>query len=87
MESEEIEEFEWLYGSFSGGDPRDFSPDLDCCTQRELENHEIACKIADQLEKKGKNPNLPCPHEYVGFMHISITPFGIGSQKYKKNEN
>lgn len=31
------------YGFFLGGDPRDFSPDVDSCTPAELKAHEEAC--------------------------------------------
>ena len=46
-----------VYGSFCGGDPRNFSPDYECSTPEERENHRKACEEAE----RAANPNLPCP--------------------------
>lgn len=68
-----------VYGSFCGGDPRNFSPDYECSTPQELENHRKACEEAEIAA----NPNLPCPSGWERLpdgtiCHVLRCPFGLG---------
>ena len=68
-----------VYGSFCGGDPRNFSPDYECSTPEERENHRKACEEAE----RAANPNLPCPSGFerlpgCGIAHVLRCPFGLG---------
>lgn len=74
------ETIEYGYGLFIGGDPRDFIPSEDECTEQELENHRKACLEA---EKNEKAQNLDCPSGWFDGVHITKAPFGIGTYKIK----
>lgn len=70
---------ESCYGSFCGGDPRNFSPDGECTTPAEYENWKRACADAEIAA----NPNLPCPSGWERFSdgtiaHVLRLPFGLG---------
>lgn len=63
------------YGNFPGGDPRDFSPDPECSTAEEQENHRAACEAWDRGEQ---TTHKGC--EWVTpDVHVMRTPFGLGS--------
>ena len=40
------------YGFFPGGDPRAFTPDEECCSSEELENHRLACEAWDRGDEQ-----------------------------------
>lgn len=40
------------YGYFPGGDPRDFSPDEESCTEKEIAAWKRACELVDQGKVK-----------------------------------
>lgn len=79
---------ESVYGHYLGGDPRDFTPDRDCCTEAEIQAWGAACLAA--------NAGQPCPEgveshgHYVNFverdgkreMVLESRPgsFGIGAR-------
>lgn len=70
---------ESCYGSFCGGDPRDFSPDPECTTPTEMENWRKACEAAEVAA----NPNLPCPSGFERMsdgtvIHVLRCSFGLG---------
>lgn len=75
------------YGFFPGGDPRDFSPDTESCTDEEINAHAEECgrwergeradeghsgRIADVETKHGRGVALVCGHR-----------FGIGTYTMK----
>ena len=65
-----------LYGGFPGGDPRDFEPDEDCCTNEEIENHRKACQDWDN----GIQINLDPSCSTFGDGSLTQgTGFGIGT--------
>ncbi len=73
------------YGSFTGGDPRKFTPDPDCATPEEIANHKRACGLANRV---GSLANLDCPSGYErlpdgGMAHVLKLPFGLGVQVYE----
>lgn len=39
------------YGYFPGGDPRDFDPDPECCTEEEMARHKAACEEWERGER------------------------------------
>lgn len=65
------------YGFFPGGDPRNFSPDPECSTPEERENHRLAC---DEWEKNG-TPTAPdaCSLLTGGEPRVA---FGLGVYTY-----
>lgn len=51
------------YGYYPGGtDPRDFSPDVECCTEAELAAHKAACEAWE----RGERPDPGGPHRALG---------------------
>ena len=70
-------ELEPSYGHFSGGDPRNFSPDVDCCTEKEINAWKQACKEFNEADQRG-TPLEGLPRTRVG--GIRFAPFGIGIQ-------
>lgn len=81
----ECQEFSSCYGFFHGGDPRNFHPDYECCSEAEIENHKKACEEADRLESAR---DLPCPSGWIRSddgsvsIHVLRSPFGIGIITY-----
>lgn len=74
------------YGFFHGGDPRDFHPDVECCSEEEIENHRKACELWNTAESNGQTPNPEeCPSGWVydddgnATCHVLLSPYGIGS--------
>lgn len=57
--SEIDDEGEPSYGYYLGGDPRDFSPDEECCSPEEISAHAEACRAWD----RGECPDLGGPHQ------------------------
>jgi len=53
------------YGAFKGGDPNNFFPDAECCTEEERKNHRRAC-----LEWDGEDEPFP---------GCGKSPYGIGT--------
>lgn len=68
------------YGYFMGGDPRNFSPDVECSTEEERAAHKAACEAWD----RGERPDIGGPHKplldkdgnQIG--HITISGYGLG---------
>ena len=76
---------ESTYGAFHGGDPRDFHPDGECCTEEERENHRKACELWNECEASGKTPDPEeCPSGWIyddtgkAIAHVLRSPYGIG---------
>lgn len=68
------------YGYYPGGDPRDFSPDPECCTEAELAAHKTACEAWE----RGERPECEAHHhkvvEYQGKPAVAsyAGAFGMG---------
>lgn len=87
------DQLDCVYGSFCGGDPRNFHPDYECSTEKERENHRKACEEAEIAA----NPNLPCPSGRERLpdgtiCHVLRCPFGLGVTTfpptyYERNDN
>ncbi len=78
---------ECMYGFFTGGDPRNFHPDGESCTQDELKNHKAACDLWNEMEAEGKEPTPEeCPSGWTQLngakVHVLRAPYGIGMQSY-----
>lgn len=90
-----------IYGYYSGGDPRLFSPAEDECTPEEMAAHKAACEAWERGERpdirKACEPNRE-PVEYTdkrtgekvtipaGTGLALYAPFGIGIQTYRDEE-
>lgn len=78
-----VDHVETCYGYFTGGDPRLFHPDRECCTPEEIEAHRRACEQADAKELNGDECKLPCPSGWEQWgdqvVHVTRSPFGIGT--------
>ena len=71
------DEFEYtLYGTFMGGDPRDFTPDEELCTPEEISAWETACEEWNRGEGVDRGPG--CQTMGDGSV-VSGTGFGIGT--------
>ena len=73
------------YGYFCGGDPRKFSPDGECCSPAEIENHKRACNLWDEAESRGETLEPEkCPSGWIyddagkAIAHVLRAPYGIG---------
>lgn len=76
---------EWAYGSFHGGDPRDFKPDPECSTDEERKAWREACAKA---KKDDKARSLDDTHRWLplekgGAMHVQLSGFGLGSYRWR----
>lgn len=73
------------YGAFHGGDPRKFFPDVDMCSDDEIENHRKACALWDEFESRGETPTPEeCPSGWIHgpdgspVIHVLVAPYGVG---------
>lgn len=77
-----------VYGFFHGGDPRDFRPDAECCSARELEAHAAACKLWNESMARGIKPTPEACQsgwrtlEDGTLIHVLASPYGIGTYSY-----
>ena len=62
-----------VYGVFPGGDPRDFSPDPEASTEKELALHKEHCAAWD----RGERPTVPVSG-FVGTTHFLRAHYGLG---------
>ncbi len=69
-----------MYGYFNGGDPRDFSPDEECCTPEELAAHKAACEAWNRGERPVSEAHHHKVVEYQGKPAIAsyAGAFGMG---------
>lgn len=75
---------EAVYGGFHGGDPRQFHPDAEECTDSEIESHRAACELWDLAEARGETPTPEaCASGWRKLqdgtlIHVLKRPYGIG---------
>lgn len=69
------------YGSFLGGDPRNFHPDPECSTDEEREAHRQACAAWDRGERPEIQGHIMIRDPITGglVMHIARNSFGLGT--------
>jgi len=80
------------YGGYPGGDPRDFTPDGECCTPEEIAAHKAACEAWERGDftepRHGRHAveiALKDGTKAVG--HGCINPYGIGVYTYHNEES
>jgi hypothetical protein len=74
-----------VYGFYHGGDPREFHPDYECCSEKEIADHKAACALWNEMLAKGLTPTpeacesgwrtLPDGTRY----HVLKSRYGIGT--------
>lgn len=71
---------ETVYGFFPGGDPRDFTPDPDCCTKEEIERWREACAAWNRGERPEILAGCSEEHDAEGRVvkRTLRAPFGVG---------
>ncbi len=81
------QQYEDGYGGFHGGDPRNFYPDCECCSEEEIENHRQACAAWDAAEAAGsKLEPEKCESGWQllagSVVHVFQSRFGIGCYRW-----
>ncbi len=72
----------WIYGFYHGQDPRCFNPDMECCSEKEVEAHRIAVAAAEAGNWVADDSG--CHH--VRGAIICNSSFGIGTYAYVEDE-
>jgi hypothetical protein len=76
---------ETIYGFFHGGDPREFVPDTESCSEKEISAHRKACELFNAAEAAGLAlPGLDCESGWETLpdgtaRHVLKSSFGIGT--------
>lgn len=73
------------YGSFMGGDPRDFSPDREACTPEEIAAWEAACAAAERDEPGARDLEFRSTIRAAGAL-IHVAHFGHGTSIFRDEE-
>lgn len=76
-----------IYGTFHGGDPRNFTPDPECSTEQERRRHEAACELwtkweaGELTEVPESNPDCSTVRDDDGKIVLILTKsqFGLGT--------
>ena len=83
-----------VYGFFHGGDPRDFSPDAESCSEDEISRHRQACQLWDEAESRGETPTPEkCESGWIydennqPVMHVLRSSYGIGTYYYHDDDD
>jgi len=76
---------ESCYGGFNGGNPNDFFPDPECCSEGEIKQHKEACELWNSTKAKGIEPTPEdCPSGWLGNgIHIFKCKYGLGVTSYE----
>lgn len=72
------------YGYYHGGDPRNFIPDSESCTEKEIAAHKKVCEEWTLAEKEGKPSPEVAPQSgwITPGIHVTQSSFGIGGYTY-----
>lgn len=73
--------FVWNYGHFGGGDPRDFEPDMELCTAKEVERWKADVARAEAGEAVTAPPAGGWNEART--IHILAPAYGIGTYKWR----
>jgi len=75
--------YEWMYGNFGSGDPRDFQPDYELCTVEEVEVWKADVARAEAGETVIAHPAGHSVYDAQGklTLHILAPKYGIGTYK------
>lgn len=76
--------YEYGYGFFPGGDPRDFTPDYEMCSAEEIEAWKRDCEAWN----KGEGTPAPPPGFWTEFkdgtqMHVLAPRYGMGTYRVR----
>lgn len=63
-----------IYGFFPGGDPREFSPDHEVCTEAEIALHKEHCAAWD----RGERTDVPVSGWTDENTHVTRSAYGLG---------
>lgn len=76
------------YGFMRPDDPRDFNPDVECCTPQEIENHRLACEAFERGEPLPEQAFTPDAATVVNgaIVHTTGGPWGIGGYTMRDPE-
>ncbi len=66
---------EITYGCFHGGDPREFTPDPECCTETEIANWKRDCEAWD----RGETTEVPVSGWTSPTVHVMRSAYGLGT--------
>lgn len=77
------------YGYFPGGNPHDFTPDHESCTEDEMARYKRACELFDEGKVNGADgqhhwPIVDSKGEVIG--HTTAGIFGVGVYSYTDSE-
>lgn len=76
-----------LYGSPCCDDPRDYTPDHSCCTDKEIAAWREACARAEAGESVEIPQHQWLKNEKTGTVcHVAYNPWGIGLSKLREPE-
>lgn len=80
--------YHWMYGHFTGTDPRDFRPDMELCTDDEIANWKADCEAWDRGEGKPAPPPGTTLYDAEGnwIGHILAPRYGIGTYRYRDDD-
>jgi hypothetical protein len=75
--------FEWAYGFFGGGDPRDFTPDYEMCSEDEIARWQADIALAEAGNTVVAPPAGKSVFDQGGnpVMHILAPKYGMGTYK------
>lgn len=82
--------FEWGYGAFGNGDPRDFSPDFELCTEDEIARwkSDLGRVAAGEIVVVHPAGKRVYAEDGRFVMHILAPAYGIGTYKRRlENED
>lgn len=74
------------YGGFYGGDPRNFYPEAECCSEKELKAHADACSLANQMQAKGEKLVLDADSCCCRKFGIGVTVYPFDQTYYEPVE-
>lgn len=76
---EENIDYDYCYGFYLGQDPRDFEPDFESCTEKEIAAWKRAVDICGLCEGEDKKiPSFATGCHYTNGFCIDAPTFGIG---------
>ena len=80
--------WDYNYGHFIGGDPRNFTPDEDASTEAERAAHAEACERWNRGDCEPKAPHEHGPHGPGPYSpsHVTYAGFGLGVNRVRMDD-
>ena len=72
-----------VYGTFMGGDPRDFTPDPESATPDEIARHKADCAAAEAGKLAHKVPDCVAHQTDEGTVFVTRSSYGLGVTMYR----